>query len=48
MLKNLRNLIYGFLEILDGMVLIATLGFVHTKLCFKFLTYWGRLFKTKD
>jgi hypothetical protein len=45
MSKNFRNIIYGILEIVDGIILICTLGTLHTKLCFKFLTLWGKYFK---
>lgn len=47
MLKHIRNIIYGILEIIDGIILIITLGSVHTVLCFKFLTLWGKVIKEK-
>lgn len=48
MLKNVRNVIYGILEILDGITLILTLGYVHTKLCFRFLACWGSFLNKKE
>ena len=43
-MNNLRNIICGFCEILDGLVRVVSLGFIHTRFAFSWLVWWERQF----
>lgn len=41
-MNNLRNIICGICEILDGLVRVVSLGFIHTRFAFSWLVWWER------
>lgn len=43
-MNNLRNIICGFCEILDGFVRVVSLGFMHSTFAFSWLLWWEKRF----
>lgn len=43
-MNNLRNVVCGLCEILDGLVRVVSLGFVHTRFAFNWLLWWESRF----
>lgn len=43
-MNNIRNIICGFCEILDGLIRVLSFGFVHTRFAFEWLCWWERKF----
>lgn len=43
-MNNIRNIICGLCEILDGLVRVISIGFVHTRFAFLWLVWWERVF----
>lgn len=41
-MNNIRNIILGFCEIIDGMIRILSIGFIHTRFAFIWLVWWEK------
>ncbi len=46
-MNNIRSVLYAIIQIMDSLIIMITLGFVHTTMPFHFLVWWEKTFGVK-